>query len=795
MGWHEPGSEDANRSEGEIALKLTRRETMAAMAGTAALSIGNAKAATARSPFVLWYRQPAATWTEALPVGNGRLGAMVFGGVARERLQLNEGTLWAGGPYDPVNPLARDAIPKVRELIWAGKFAEAEALANERVMAKPLRQMPYQTLGDLTLDFPGIDEATEYRRDLDLATATATTRFVANGTEHVRRVVASPGDQVIAVHLSASGPGTIDVDIALGSPQQSVVARATDDGSLLMTGANSPAEGKPGKLTFAARIAVRLDGGSVEALPDGKLQVRGAKAATLLLAMATSFRRFDDVSGDPEALTAATIAKAGGRDFKAISADVVAGHQRLFRRVDIDLGGSVASDMPTDERIRASQSGTDSGLAALYFQYGRYLLISCSRPGGQAATLQGLWNDSLDPPWGSKYTININTEMNYWPAHSTNLAECAEPLVRLVQDMAETGARTARDMYGARGWVAHHNTDLWRATAPIDGARFGVWPMGGAWLCTHLWEHYDYTRDRDFLRLVYPLLAGSARFFLDTLQKDPDTGFLVTNPSLSPENGHPFDSTLCAGPTMDMGILRDLFGQTAMAAELLGIDADLVREVKAARARLAPYRIGRQGQLQEWQQDWDGDAPEQNHRHVSHLYGVYPSHQIGVDTTPALAAAAKRTLDIRGDQATGWATAWRINLWARLRDGDRAHGILNFLLGPERTYPNMFDAHPPFQIDGNFGGTAGIVEMIMYSHGDTIDLLPALPKAWPAGRLSGLRVRGACGLDIGWRAGRLAQVTLRPDIDGERTLRWNGQERRMTLKAGRRLILLERDFA
>ncbi|MEA3391220.1 glycoside hydrolase family 95 protein [Sphingobium sp. CCH11-B1] len=777
-------------------MTLSRRETMAAMAaGTAALAaVRPAQAAPAAPhPLTLWYRQPAAKWTEALPIGNGRLGAMVFGGTAQEKLQLNESTLWAGQPYDPVNPDAKANLPKVRDLIFAGRIEEAEALANKTLMAKPLTQMPYQTLGDLILDFPGLGQATAYHRELDLVDAMATTRFAANGATHVRRVIASPADNLLAIHLSSTGK--LDVDIALRSPQRDVQVAADGSAGLLLTGRNGASKGVEGNLRFAARLIASVEGGRVTQSPDGRLSIRGAKSVTLRLAVATSVKSVEDISGDPLATTAATLAKATGRPFARIAADTAAAHQRLFRRVALDLGATPAAQLPTDQRIAASQTSDDPALAALYFHYARYLLICSSRPGGQPANLQGLWNDSLNPPWGSKYTININTEMNYWPAEPVALGECVEPLVQMVRELAVTGERTARTMYGARGWVAHHNTDLWRATAPIDGAQFGLWPTGGAWLCTHLWDHYDYSRDRAYLASIYPLLAGAARFFLDTLQRDPTTGFLVTNPSMSPENPHGHGGTICAGPTMDMGILRDLFTQTVQAAAILGIDAPLVAEMRAARDRLAPYKVGAQGQLQEWQQDWDADAPEQNHRHVSHLYGLHPSRQITPDGTPALAAAARRTLEIRGDRATGWATAWRINLWARLREGDHAHEILRFLLGPERTYPNMFDAHPPFQIDGNFGGAAGIVEMLMDSHGDVIDLLPALPKAWPAGRVTGLRARGRCGVDLHWRAGRLDRAILRPELDGPRTVRLGGKARTLTLRAGTPITLSLKDFA
>lgn len=779
-------------------MKFSRRESVAAMAaGTAALSIAGAKATAvpSSSPLMLWYEQPASVWTEALPVGNGRLGAMVFGGIHQERLQLNEATLWAGQPYDPVNPAAHAALPKVRALIFAGKIAEAEALANGAVLATPSTQMPYQAFCDLMLDFLGVGQTSDYRRSLDLDSAMATTRFNADGIDHQRQVIASAGDQVIALRLTASGAGQLDIDIGLASPHKIVAVEADGPSSLLMTGRNGDAAGIKGSLQFVARLSASVEGGRIEPSAGGSLQVRGADAVTLMIAMATSYRRFDDVSGDPVAATQATLDRVRGRSFAQIAADATDAHRRLFRRVSIDLGRSAAADLPTDKRIAASPTQDDPALAALYFQYGRYLLISSSRPGGQPANLQGLWNDSLNPPWGSKYTINVNTEMNYWPAETTHLGECVTPLVDMVRDLAVTGARTAATMYGARGWVAHHNTDLWRASAPIDGAQFGLWPTGGAWLCTHLWDHYDYDRDRAFLTSIYPLMAGAARFFLDTLQPEPKTGYLVTNPSMSPENPHGHGGTLCAGPTMDMAILRDLFGQTIAAAQILDSDAALVAELEAARARLAPYQIGRQGQLQEWRQDWDADAPEQDHRHVSHLYGLYPSHQISVEDTPDLAAAARRTLEIRGDRATGWATAWRITLWARLRDGDHAHRILGYLLSPDHSYPNMFDAHPPFQIDGNFGGTAGIVEMLLYSHGDLIELLPALPRAWPQGRVTGLRARGHCGVDLAWHNGRMTRVTLHPELDGQKTIKIGRRRATASLKAGRALILEDGDFA
>ncbi|AJP72516.1 glycoside hydrolase family 95 protein [Sphingomonas hengshuiensis] len=736
----------------------------------------------------LWYRQPAAKWVEALPVGNGRIGAMVFGGTAQERLQLNEDTLYGGGPYNPVNPDAQAALPEVRRLIFAGKFAEAQALANAKLMAKPLQQMPYQTFGDLLLDMPGVDAAgvQGFERELDLDSAVATTTFVTAKGKIRRIVVASPDLQVIAVHVEGDQRGSIDLDVALQTPQRASV-RAEGD-LLLLSGQNLDAKGIAGALRIEARARVLPKGGTIEAR-DGRIAVRGADSITILVAMATSYRGAKDVGGDPAAITRAQIERASAVPFTRIAADTAKAHQALYHRVAIDLGTTPAADRPTDERIRTSETTDDPALAALYFRYGRYLLICSSRAGTQPANLQGIWNDSVTPPWESKYTININTEMNYWPAEPTALAECAAPLIDMVRGLAETGAQTARDMYGARGWVAHHNTDLWRATAPIDGAQWGLWPLGGAWLCTHLWDRYDYGRDLAYLRSIYPLLRGAALFFVDTLQRDPGTGMMVTNPSLSPENAHPMGASICAGPAMDMQILRDLFDQTAQAAEILKTDAPLVAEMRAMRARLAPDRIGAQGQLQEWQADWDAAAPETQHRHVSHLYGLYPSHQISLDETPALAAAARRSLEIRGDESTGWATAWRANLWARLGDGEHAHSILRFLLGPGRTYPNMFDSHPPFQIDGNFGGAAAIAEMLMQSRGDTIMLLPALPRAWTSGSIRGLRARGRCRVDLEWRDGALARATLTGDIAGRRTVRLGGRSVEVALAPGRTVVL------
>ncbi len=740
------------------------------------------RATAPEEPLSLWYRQPAKEWVEALPVGNGRLGAMVFGGIEQERLQLNEDTLWAGGPYDPVNPEARAALPEVRRLVFDGKYREADKLIGAKVMARPLKQMPYETVGDLLLQFPAPAAVQDFRRDLNLDTAVATVRYRANGVSFTREVFASPVDQVVVVRLSADRKGAISFTAGLRTPQEATVKSDAGD-TLVMRGVNGAAEGIKGVLEFQARIRVLADGGETS-VAHGSISVTNADSAMLLLAAATSYRSFEDVSGDPEAIVKRQIAAASRKSYARLLKTHIAEHQRLFRRVSLDLGTTEATRLPTDERIQRFPDANDPQFAVLYFQYGRYLLISSSRPGTQPAGLQGIWNESMKPPWGGKYTININTEMNYWPAESCNLAECVEPLVAMVNDLTVTGGRTAREMYGSRGWVVHHNTDLWRASAPIDGPAWGIWPTGGAWLCLPLWDHYEFGGDPAYLARIYPILKGSTEFFLDTLVEDPKTKWLVTNPSLSPENQHPHGAAVCAGPTMDEQILRDLFSNTIQAAEILGVDEGFRAQLAETRARLAPTQIGKAGQIQEWLEDWDVEAMNQQHRHISHLYGLYPSHQINVFKTPELAAAAKVTLNTRGDITTGWAIAWRINCWARLHDGDRTLSILKHLFSPSRTYPNMFDAHPPFQIDGNFGATSGITEMLLQSGQGEIELLPALPQSWPNGRVKGLRARGGFEIGLEWTDGQLVSSTIRSLREHAVTLRYAGVTRELSLGPG-----------
>lgn len=741
----------------------------------------------------LWYEQPALTWEQALPLGNGRLGAMVYGGVERETVQLNEDTFWAGGPHNNLNPAARPALPEIRRLIATGKFSDASALAEKTITSQGAQGMPYQSAGVLDIHFPDHKNFADYYRELDLEDAISRTRYKVDEVAYVREVFTSFTDQVVVVRLHSDRKGALNFSLGLSHPDGMAVIEK--EGNLLMQGTSSDHEGIKGqvKLVSLARV-LHLDG-RIQ-MQGQRLSVNDATEVVILMAMATNFVNYRDLSGDAlasaEQAMRSAIEQFGGsvsgyknrleshRDF----------YRSYFNRVALDLDNNHSAqdsendpvrnfaEEPTDDRIQNFSERQDPAMVALYFQFGRYLLISSSQPGTQPANLQGIWNPHTKPPWDSKYTLNINAQMNYWLSEVTQLSELNEPFIHLIRELAQTGRDTAQTMYGARGWAAHHNTDIWRTSGAVDGP-WGPWPTSSAWLVQHLWQKYLYTGDENFLRSVYPIFKTACAFFEDFLVQDVETGWLVVTPSMSPENEPAATGVkIAAGVTLDNQLLFDLFTHTMAAAKILDQDKADVERWGQILAQLPPMQIGRYHQLQEWMQDWDN--PFDQHRHVSHLYGLFPGNQISPLYTPELFSAARVTMEQRGDPSTGWSMNWKINLWARLLDGDRALKLIRDQIKLTQntgfsegggTYPNMFDAHPPFQIDGNFGFTSGIAEMLMQSHDGSVHLLPALPQAWPRGEVKGLVMRGGFVVDMRWEHGQVVFLKVVSRLGGNLRIR------------------------
>jgi len=729
----------------------------------------------------IWYSHPADKWENAFPVGNGRLGAMVFGRTDEEQIQLNEDTCWSGGPYSTVVKGGHKVLPEIQKLIFDGQVKKAHILFGRRMMGYPVEQQKYQALANLVINFPSKDSVTDYRHQLDLDTAVVMTSYEQNGVRYVREVFSSPVDQVIVVRFTADKPGKISFTAQLRGYRNSAHSNyATDyfrmDGfgldGLIVRGKSADYMGIEGKLRTQVRLRVLPEDGTMK-VHDDELAVNEADAVTVLIAAATNFVSYKDVSADPNARVDSVMKAVSGKAYESIKAAHIREHQRLFRRAAMDFPATPNSLLPTDERLKGFDGANDPALAALVFQFGRYLLISSSRPGTQPANLQGIWNKDMNPMWDSKYTTNINTEMNYWPAEVGNLSECAEPLLTMIKELTDQGSQVAREHYGARGWVFHQNTDLWRVAAPMDGPSWGTFTTGGAWLSTHLWEHYLFTGDGEFLKQYYPVMKGSAEFFLDFLVRHPKYGWLVTNPSTSPENFPAvpanvrfFDeittfmtgTSICAGSAIDMQILNDLFGYVAQAADILGVDQEFKKKVLETRAKLAPMQVGKKGNLQEWLDDWE--ETEKSHRHISGLWGLFPGHQISPRLTPKFAEASRVVLDQRGLPGNGWSSAWKAACWARLGNAAKAMENFNYAIR-NYTFNSLFSiCSRAFQVDGSFGLAAAVAEMILQSHENELVFLPALPDSWKTGEVKGLCARGGFEIGLRWKDGKFERAEV-----------------------------------
>jgi alpha-L-fucosidase 2 len=730
---------------------------------------------------LLWYDKPATHWLQALPIGNSHLGAMIYGDVKTEEIQLNEETFWSGSPYYNNSPESKEHLQEVRQLIFEGKEKEASNLIDQYFIKGP-HGMRFLPVGSVKLAFHRKDDTSSYRRQLNLGTAIATTQYTLDGVTYRRTCFASQADNAVVMRIEASQKGVLAFNVSFDSPLEAT--RSVNGHQLAAIVKGVDHEGVPAGLNAECRLEVLSDGEIIDG--EESITVCNATTATLYITAATNYVNYHDVSGDPTRKNIQALSFLRGRSYQQILSSHLKKYKDQYDRVSLTLPHNGNENLPTDRRLVAFD-GSDLDMVSLMMQYGRYLLISSSQPGGQPANLQGVWNNKVDAPWDSKYTININAEMNYWPALVGNLAETQQPFFSMIRDLSQTGAVTAQEMYGCKGWMAHHNTDLWRIAGPVDGTPWGMFPTGGAWLTTHIWQHYLYTGDKQFLAQYFDIMKGAADFLVDYMQPYPANGeikhakgWMMTVPTVSPEHGPQGKGTnVTAGSTMDNQICFDVLSQVIQAAKVLGKDDASILNFQSSIKKLPPMQIGRYGQLQEWL--IDADDPKDEHRHISHLYGLYPSNQISPYHHPELFTAAANTLQQRGDMATGWSLGWKINFWARMLDGNHAFRIIKNMLtlipdsiewGPRGgTYPNLFDAHPPFQIDGNFGCSAGICEMLLQSHDGAVHLLPALPDSWSEGEVKGLQTRGAFTVDMKWNGSELQEAVITSKIGGMLRLR------------------------